>query len=230
MNNKDDNRYSIIIMGATGAVGGATLRELLQSTIINKITLLGRRDIEDLNYGNIAQLRADIFKPSSYAKHVANHEIAICTLGVGEPSKINKEEFVKIDKIAVLDFAKVCKQSGVQHFQLLSSVGINHQSSNFFLKTKGELVEELKKLNFERLSIFQPSMIITPTNRYGFNQALVLTFWPIIDKLFWGGLKKFKGIKVEDLGKAIALNISMSGEGHEYLTWIDFKKIIQYGF
>lgn len=213
------------MMGATGAVGGATLRELLQSTIFDKITLLGRRDIKDLNYENIYQYRADIFQPSSYAAYIANHEVAICTLGVGEPSKISKEEFIKIDKNAVLDFAKLCKQSGVQHFQLLSSVGINHKSSNFFLRTKGELVHELKKLNFERLSIFQPSMIITPTNRYGFTQALVLTFWPIIDKLFWGGLKRFRGIKVEDLGKAIALNIFKKGEGNEYLTWLDFKKI-----
>jgi len=61
---------------------------------------------------------------------------------------------------------------------LLSSVGISPKSKSFFLRTKGELVEALKALNFERLSIFMPSMILTPTNRYGFSQALTLAVWP----------------------------------------------------
>jgi len=103
-----------------------------------------------------------------------------------------------VDKLAVIDFAKACKAGGVKHFELLSSVGISADSSSFFLRSKGELVEELKALNFERLSIFQPSMILTPTNRYGFMQGLTLAVWPVIDKLLIGGLRKYRGIKVGD--------------------------------
>ena len=92
--------------------------------------------------------------PSTYQSYLQGHTTAICTLGVGEPSKMSKEEFVKIDKLAVLDFARECKKAGVKHFELLASVDINSKSMSFYLRTKGELVEELKALHFERLSSY----------------------------------------------------------------------------
>jgi len=213
------------MLGATGAVGGETLNTLLSQDLTASITLLGRRDVDAITQSNVVQYRADIFDVDSYKKYLTGHDVAICTLGVGQPSKMSKEDFIKIDKTAVIDFATACKQAGIKHFELLSSVGINKDSSNFFLKTKGELVEELKALHFDRLSIFQPSMIITPTNRYGFTQALTLAFWPVIDKLFIGSLKKYKGIAVAKLGRAIALNIVSDKKGLEYLNWKDFQDL-----
>ena len=224
---KNNKKATVVMLGATGAVGGEVLKNLISSNITQKITLLGRRDLKDISQDYIVQHRANIFDTTSYIEHIKNHDTAICTLGVGEPSKMSKEDFIKIDKTAVIEFAKVCKNSGIKHFELLSSVGINHQSSNFFLRSKGELVEELKALHFDRLSIFQPSMIITPQNRYGINQALTLALWPIIDKIFFAGLKKFKGIKVELLGKAIAMNITNDHHGLEMLTWTDFQRLIK---
>ncbi len=224
----ENTKPSVVMLGATGAVGGATLKELLKSNTTSKITLLGRREVEGINTKSVSQYKANIFEPTTYEEYILNQNVAICTLGVGEPSKISKEEFIRIDKNAVVDFAKVCKSKGIEHFQLLSSVGINSKSSNFFLRTKGELVEELEKLNFQRLSIFQPSMIITPSNRYGFSQALVLTFWPIIDTAFIGSLKKYKGIKVEELGSAIAANILKDKKGVEFLSWKDFQNLLYY--
>lgn len=215
----------IVILGATGAVGGEVLKSLLSMDIVSKITLLGRRDVEGITQKYVQQRKANIFDPSGYAEYVADHDTAICTLGVGQPSKVSDEEFIKIDKTAVIEFAKICKLAGIKHFELLSSVGINHKSSNLYLRIKGELVEELQSLNFERLSIFQPSMIITPNNRYGFSQALTLKLWPIIDKLFFGPLRKYKGIKVEQLGNAIAKNIFTTATGIEMLTWSNFQSI-----
>lgn len=62
----------------------------------------------------------------------------------------------------MLAFLQACKQAGVEHFELLGSVGANAKPSNFYLRTKGELEEGLKALGFARLSLFRPSMILTP--------------------------------------------------------------------
>jgi len=213
------------MIGATGAVGTQALTSLLKLTQVKKITLLGRRPVENISDDRVIQHTIDIFQPNSYLNFLKNHNVAICTLGVGQPSKITREEFIKIDKKAVVDFAKSCKKSGVQHFELLSSVGVDSKSSNFFLRTKGELIDNLISFNFERLSIFQPSMILTPTNRYGFSQAVTLAVWPVLSKLLVGKLQKFKGIKVEELGAAFAMNILNKKIGLEYLTWKDFMEI-----
>ena len=221
------NHLSIVMLGASGAVGTETLNTLLQFKNIKQLTLLGRNTIPNTNVDFIQQHKISISDPSSYQEYLQGHTTAICTLGVGQPSKISKEEFIKIDKIAVLDFARECKKAGIKHFELLASVGINPKSSTFYLRTKGELVEALKALNFERLSIFQPSMILTPTNRYGIAQALTLKVWPLLKPLFMGSLRKYRGISVNDLGQAMAKNIFKEGKAYEILQWDEFHSIIK---
>ncbi len=221
--NKDNSPISVLLLGATGAVGTQTLNALLKIPTVKAVSLLGRRPVEDLSADHVNQHKIDIFSPSSYADHLSGYDVAICTLGVGQPSKMSKEEFIKIDKLAVLDFAKACKQSGIRHFQLLSSVGADSKSSSFYLRTKGELIDALKALQFDRLSIFQPSMILTPKNRYGISQGILLFLWPLLSPLFIGSLKKYRGIKVEQLGKAFAMNIFEDKQGEEVLTWKEFQ-------
>ncbi len=162
---------SVVFLGASGAVGSAALERVLRFSGINKILLLGRRKLDVADNGKLHQQIVDVSDSGTYESFITGYDTAICTLGVGEPSKVSKEDFVKIDKTAVLDFATVCKEKGVKHFQLLSSIGVSSTSSSFYLRTKGELIEALEALNFERLSVFQPSMILTPTNRYGLSAS-----------------------------------------------------------
>lgn len=217
---------SIVMMGATGAVGGQTLNALLDNSKVEKLTLLGRRDIQSITSTKVVQHQIDIHKSDSYTPFLVNHEVAICTLGVGQPSKVSKEDFSKIDKVAVYEFAKACKNAGVSHFELLSSVGINEKSSSFYLRSKGELVKEIEALGFDRFSIFQPSMILTPNNRYGLSQAVTLKIWPLLKPLLQGGLRQYRGVQVEVLGKAIATNVFNEKSGVEYLKWDDFNEVI----
>ena len=220
----ENQELSIIILGATGAVGGEALKSLIATNQFEKITLLGRRNVEGISNKKITQHKMDIFNVNSYENVLLNHSIAICTLGVGEPSKVSKEDFIKIDKKAVIDFAKACKKAGVRHFELLSSVSIDVKSSSFYLRIKAELVEALKEFNFERLSIFQPSMILTPMNRYGILQGITLAVWPKLNFLLKGSAMQYRGVKVEQLGKAMARNIYKNETGYETLTWEDFQQ------
>ncbi len=228
---------SIVMIGATGAVGSRVARELVGRDQVSKLTTLGRRPLDGISKSTAAhpvsgddsdrvtQHVVDLFDPRSYQSLVHGHDCAICTLGVGEPSKVDKEQFVKIDKLTVIDFAIACKAAGVKHFELLGSVGANAQSRSFYLRTKGELVATLVELGFERLSIFQPSMILTPTNRYGLSQALTLAVWPKLKPLLFGGLRKYRGIPVDLLASAIAQNLMQPGPGVETLHWDDFMSL-----
>ena len=113
---------------------------LLNQKNIEKLTVLGRTPLPNLKTDVVTaeQHKISIFEVNSYSSFLPQHTVAICTLGVGEPSKVSKEEFVKIDKTAVLEFAGACKKAGVRHFELLSSVGISATSRSFFLRTKGD--------------------------------------------------------------------------------------------
>jgi len=211
--------WSVVMLGATGAVGSHVATTLAAMPDVESLTLLGRRALEGLAGDQIRQFGIDVFDPASYGAFLPGHQAAICTLGVGQPSKIRKDEFVKIDKVAVLAFASACKEVGVRHFALLGSIGANPRSRSFYLRTKGELEEELKLMGFERLSLFRPSMILTPTNRYGFTQALALAIWPRLRPFLAGGLRRYRGIRVDRLGYAMAVNLRTPKTGVEILHW-----------
>lgn len=207
------------MLGATGAVGSHCARALMTLPRLHRLTTLGRRPLEGFADPRLEQHTADIFDPASYAAFLPDHDVAICTLGVGQPSKMSREDFLKIDKLAVVDFARACRRAGVRHFQLLGSLAADATSRSFYLRAKGELEEELRALDFQRLSLFRPSMILTPNNRYGFLQGLTLLAWPLLSPLLLGGLRKFRGIAVDKLGRALAINASIPGSGVEILQW-----------
>jgi hypothetical protein len=77
----------------------------------------------------------------------------------------------------------------------------------------------LRALGFARLSLFHPSMILTPRNRYGLSQAIILMVWPLLTPLLVGPLRKYRGVRVVDLGAAMARNLVRPGQGEEVLDW-----------
>lgn len=220
-------KKSVVFMGYSGAVGAEALKTLLREDRLSKLTLVGRKKVDVQSRLPIDQHQVDVLNSKTYSHLLAGHDTAICTLGVGQPSKMTRDEFLRIDKNAVIEFARSCKDAGVKHFELLGSVSASAKSKSFYLRTKGELVEELEKLNFERLSIFQPSMILTPQNRYGFSQAVTLKVWPHLDFALQGRLKKFRGVPVQILGEAIAKNVFTESRGFEVLHWDQFYSLVQ---
>lgn len=216
---------NIVILGATGAVGTEVMKQLVQMPDVARITVLTRRPLTAVSHDKIAEHIVDVLDPTTYAHLLADHDTAICTLGVGAVSSVTKEEFLKIDRDAVIAFGTACKQANIKHFELLSSVGVDPKSRMFFLRSKGELEDALKALQFKRLSLFHPSNIITPTNRYGFGQAIVLKLWPKLNPILIGPLRKYRGIRVETLGQAFALNTQHKGQGIEILEWDAFQSL-----
>jgi uncharacterized protein YbjT (DUF2867 family) len=215
-------RPSIVMLGATGAVGNHAARTLAALPRVERLLLLGRRPATDVVGTCVSQEAIDISAPETYRSLLPGHETAICALGVGQPSKMSRDDFVRIDRDAVIDFASACKQAGVRHFELLGAVGASATSSSFYLRTKGELEDALKALGFARLSLFHPSMILTTTNRYGIGQAIALFATPLIGPLLIGTLRKFRGIPVDRLGNAMAMNVLEDKPGVETLHWDDF--------
>ena len=217
----------VIVLGSTGAVGTQLTLELIRQQRVTAITLLVRRPHPDSAIASspkVTTAQVDVFDRNIYRKYITDHEVAFSTLGVGSPSGMSKEDFVKIDLDCVRAFGSECKAAGVRHFSSLGSVGANKKSKIFYLRIKGQLEQSLIDLQFGRTSLFRPSMILTPTNRYGIAQALTLKFYPWLSPLLVGSTKQYRGIKVEDLGKAMARNaLKAPSSPVETLTWPDFQ-------
>ena len=115
----------------------------------------------------------------------------------------DKDQYRRIEYNIPIDVAKIAKLNSINSFFYVSSIGANPNASSNYLKNKGQVEEELKNLNFNKLSIIRPSLLVG--NRKSFRLGEVI-FTPIMNTLSifaFGGLKKYKPIKIENVVKAM---------------------------
>lgn len=155
----------------------------------------------------------------------ADAEVAFCTLGTGQPSKVSKEELWKVDVEYVAEFSAACRKGAVRHMSLLSSVDANPDSRIYYLKVKGEAEKRITDQGFTRSTLFRPSLISTPSARYGFSDAVAQAVWP---RLSWVMPARYRAIQVADLGKAMQVNAERPAAGVvEILTNSDFRALLR---
>ena len=89
-------------------------------------------------------------------------------LCIGTPLKLweliyvkNKDmpAFVKVDKEYVITFAQAAYNSGIKNISIISAIGADSNSSNRYLRVKGEVEDAIVKIGFDKINIFRPSHI-----------------------------------------------------------------------
>lgn len=148
------------IVGYTGESGKSLVKQAAVSNILSKVRLLGRREVQ-LPVENPDKFEQKIVNFDDLESHDScfqNAEVGFCCLG--STRKQGTDVFVKVDRDYVLKTAEIAKRNGCKHFCLVSSGGANAKSSFLYMKTKGEVEERLKEMNFEKLSIFRPALLL----------------------------------------------------------------------
>ena len=74
--------------------------------------------------------------------------------------KGDKGAYRKVDYDIPVNIARYCKIAGCKIFVLVSSIGANSKSNNFYLKLKGEVEDAIMKIQIETVHIMQPSMLL----------------------------------------------------------------------
>jgi len=78
------------------------------------------------------------------------HDIAYCCLGTTRKDAGSDREFKKVDFGYVVNFARKCKEAGINHFHLVSSVGANKDSWFLYPKTKGQAEQACIDIGFSK--------------------------------------------------------------------------------
>ena len=66
-------------------------------------------------------------------------DVALCCLGSTLRKAGSRKAFRAVDIDCVLTFARAARTAGARRFVVMSSVGADRQSRNFYLRTKGEM-------------------------------------------------------------------------------------------
>lgn len=205
-----------IIIGSTGLTGGYLLAELAANPTYSKIIVLVRK-ASGQNNSKIEELVVDFNKLSDSKNKIIGDDV-YCTIGTTIKKAGSQEAFAKVDLEYPLSIAKIAKENGAKHFLLMSSLGANAASGNFYLKTKGTLENNLRDLHFDSLSIFRPSILLGPRNEFRLGEKIGIFFMRLFSFLLLGSLKKYRPIHVKQVAHAMA-KAGQDGEKKGMRVW-----------
>jgi len=191
-----------IIAGATGLVGTELVRVLEAKG--DPIVVLARRSISDLSV-NTKWLKTDFDDLVAGENLPACDNVFIC-LGTTMKKAGSKEAFWKVDFEYCLAVAKRAREAGATTLSLVSSVGADAASKNFYLQTKGSLENAIAELDFPTVNIYRPSLLLGHRIEKRPLEALGIILFRAIGPLFVGRSQKYCGIEVELLATAMVEN------------------------
>ncbi len=151
------NAHALII-GATGATGRELVNKLLLDDDFSQVSIFVR-NAPDIKHKKL-KIHEIGFKDLEKYKDLIKGDILFSALGTTKKDAGGKDEQYEIDYTYQYEFAKIAAENGVANYSLVSSVGANSKSSFFYPKIKGALEEAVKKLDFKKIDIFQPPMLI----------------------------------------------------------------------
>jgi uncharacterized protein YbjT (DUF2867 family) len=200
-----------IIAGASGLIGSKLLNILLQQAAYDEILILVRKELPIADK-KLVQLVIDFEKLDEYSGAIAGHAV-FCCLGSTKKKTPDLTEYRKIDHDYPVKLAQLAKQNGVEQYHLVSAIGANSKSSNFYTKMKGETEEDIQKVGLKCLHIYQPSLLTGDRKESRPAERFAIGLMKIIDPILIGSLKKYRSIPAETVARAMFNESQKKEEG-----------------
>lgn len=149
-----------IVIGATGLVGQHLIKQL--SEIYETLIVIARRPPRYMNASmhfyqiNDFDNLAEIFTSVSIDRKTD----AFSCLGTTKKQAGSDEAFHKIDHDYNVAFAELCRNKGVEHFFLLSSMNADSDSRFLYNRVKAETEKSVQALGFSKVVVFRPSLLL----------------------------------------------------------------------
>jgi len=179
-----------IVIGATGLIGKELVTQLSHAEHISKVISITRKAVE-YSSNNIDNHVVDFDDLGRVAILFKGDMLFSC---LGTTAK--QAGSIHAQRVVDLEYqykaAELAASQGVTDYFLVSSSGANQRSLSAYFKMKGELEARVKKLNFQSVYIFQPSLLLGKRTKPRFAEGIASKFLPTLCQL--PGLKRYRPI------------------------------------
>lgn len=211
------SKIDSVVVGATGLVGSHVVQQLADQKI--NTLVIARREISPLP-NNFCQIVTD------FDDFLANGTVPPCEhiylcLGTTIKSAGTQAVFRKIDFDYNFNFAVKAQRAGASGLSLVSAVGANAKSTNFYLRTKGDLEKAISALDFPQVNIYRPGLLIGERTSSRIAEGLGQHMSKLIDPILMGQLRKYRSIQAQKLARAMVKK-SGTTSGHTTFYFDDF--------
>jgi uncharacterized protein YbjT (DUF2867 family) len=215
------------LIGASGLVGGYALGALLEAPDVRRVVAVSRRPL-GRQHPRLAN-RIVLFEQLEAQLKGTSADVALCALGSTIRQAGSQERFRTVDLGYTLSFARAARAAGARRFVVVSSVGADAAAGNFYLRTKGEMEQELVQLGFESLDILQPSLLLGWRRELRPLELAARALAPLVNPLLRGKRLPYRAIHAHTVGTALLGALRAGRRGVQRYTFEGIESLARLG-
>lgn len=211
-----------VVAGASGLVGGHCLNALLASPCYQRVISVARHASatehpklvqQVVNFDRLAALPplegADVF----------------CALGTTIRKAGSQEAFRRVDYEYPLRLAVRAREAGASRFVLVSSVGADEKSKNFYLRVKGELEKAIAGAGFSSVLILRPSILLGSRVEFRLGERIGQAAARAGQFLLAGSWRRYRAVPASEVGCAMVEAAQSGAVGTHIYEWAEIHEL-----
>ena len=137
----------------------------------------------------------------------------------------NRESFKLIDYEYPLSIAQLAFANGARSISLVSAVGAQEGSFNYYFHIKGKLENAIKEIGYENICFARPGHLLGKRKDFrGYEIPILESGLRIAAPFMQGPLKNFRQIEAKEVAESMVVNLRSNKKGESYLYYEDFLK------
>lgn len=206
-----------LVLGATGLVGKAVTEELLNREGWGEVRVLVRTPLA-LEHPKLKQIVVDWESLAEYSDSFEGVHSIFCCLGTTIKKAGSQEQFERVDLDYPLAGAAIARDHGVKQFLVVSSMGADAKSRNFYSRTKGRAEEALSKIGFQGLHLFRPSLLLGHREEFRLGERVAARLMKALEFVMVGKAAKYRAIPGVTVARAMVNIASADTHGLHIYT------------
>ncbi|AIQ72242.1 MULTISPECIES: oxidoreductase [Paenibacillus] len=206
-----------LVLGATGLVGKAVTEELLNREGWGEVRVLVRTPLA-LEHPKLKQIVVDWENLAEYSDSFEGVHSIFCCLGTTIKKAGSQEKFERVDLDYPLAAATIARDHGVKQFLVVSSMGADAKSRNFYSRTKGRAEEALSKIGFQGLHLFRPSLLLGHREEFRLGERVAARLMKALEFVMVGKAAKYRAIPGVTVARAMVNIASADTHGLHIYT------------
>jgi uncharacterized protein YbjT (DUF2867 family) len=190
-----------LLFGSSGLVGGCLLDQLINDDNYSKIKLFVR-SVPQISDPKIEIIETDFNNLENHNEDIKGDDCFFC-IGTTKQNSPDKNEYQRVELEVPKQIAQIAKSNSINSFVFISSGYADPKSSGDYLKFKGQVEEELKRLNFPKLALMRPSFLMGDRKEKRVGEKIGIFVFKLLSPLLLGPLKKMRPIHSETVAKAM---------------------------
>ena len=190
-----------LVFGSSGLIGGHLLNQLIKDNNYNKLKIFVRSEPE-INDPKVEVIKTNFNNLENHKEDIKGDDCFFC-IGTTKQNSPDKNEYRRVELEVPKKIAQIAKSNLVKSFIFVSALYANPKSSGDYVRFKGLVEEELKRLNFPKLALMRPSFLMGDRKEKRVGEKIGIFVFKLLSPLLLGPLKKMKPIHSEIVAKAM---------------------------